>query len=362
MLATMTASERFRAFLSGKPVDRAPAIEWAPWWNLTVERWRSEGLPESCGDVESIQSFFGLDKCLQTCGWPRTAATPQPEKFGSGLLATEEDYERILPTLFPPPEQAVDVGRFDWIHTTHERGDTLHFFTVEGFFWFPRTLFGIERHLFSFYDQPALYLRICRDYLKWLEAVLPFVFERFRFDFMSFAEDMSYNNGPMISPELFEAFLAPCYRRIIPLVHSYGIPVFIDSDGDISLAVDWYASVGADGMFPLERQAGVDVATYLDKQPSMAFLGHFDKMCMKIGKDAMRAEFERLLPSVRRGKVIPSVDHQTPPDVSIDNYRAYVALLLEYAAKATHDSGAILPCPVFASAPAEPSNENHDYQ
>ena len=113
-------------------------------------------------------------------------------------------------------------------------------------------------------------------------------------------------------------------------------------------AVDWYASVGADGMFPIERQAGVDVSCYLDKQPQMAFIGHFDKMCMKNGEGAMRKEFERLLPSMRRGKLIASVDHQTPPDVSIDNYRTYVRLFQEYSERIGHTEGGSLPCPVFA--------------
>jgi hypothetical protein len=70
---------------------------------------------------------------------------------------------------------------------------------------------------------------------------------------------------------------------------------------------------------------------------------------MKHGKDAMRAEFERILPSMRAGKVIASVDHQTPPDVSVDNYREYVKLLYEYCEKATHEGADILPCPVFDS-------------
>ena len=69
---------------------------------------------------------------------------------------------------------------------------------------------------------------------------------------------------------------------------------------------------------------------------------------MKFGESAMRAEFERLLPSLQAGKVLPSVDHQTPPDVSIDNYRIYVRLLQEYAAKVQHTQGGIRPCPVFA--------------
>lgn len=175
--------------------------------------------------------------------------------------------------------------------------------------------------------------RICEDYLKWFKRVFEIVGNTFRFDYMDFAEDMSYNHGPMISKQIFDEFLAPFYREIIPVIHKLDIPVFIDSDGDITQAVDWYASVGANGMFPLERQAGADVATYIKKQPQMTFFGHFNKMCMKFGEDAMREEFERLLPSCRAGKFIPAVDHQTPPDVSIENYKTYVRLLHEYAEK-----------------------------
>ena len=330
----LTASERFEKYIRREPVDRAPVIEWAPWWDLTVKRWLSEGLPPEAGaSCEALQGYFGLDRCLQSLVSPRTDDTPEPTGFGLGIMEDEEDYLRIRQTLFPAPETLFSEKHYEWLHTTRERGDTIHFFTVEGSFWFPRTLFGIEGHLYSFYDYPELYHTICEDYADWLEGVFRYAFSRFRFDFMSFAEDMSYNLGPMISKEQFDEFIAPFYRRLIPLIHEYGIPVFIDSDGDITKAVDWYASVGADGMFPLERQAGVDVALYIEKQPQMTFLGHFDKMCMKYGKEAMRAEFERLLPSMIRGRMIPSVDHQTPPDVPIDYYRDYVALLKEYAAR-----------------------------
>ena len=61
----------------------------------------------------------------------------------------------------------------------------------------------------------------------------------------------------------------------------------------------------------------------------------------------MRREFERILPSMKRGKAIVSVDHQTPPDVPMSYYRDYVELLYEYCAKATHDDVEIEPCPIF---------------
>ena len=344
----MTASERFRKYLAGEAVDRCPAIEWAPYWHLTVRRWREEGLPADVKSCERIQDFFGLDKCLQTYATCYTAQTPQKPGEGLGIVDNEEDWEQVKKTLFPPVESVVSEEKFARLQASRDRGDTIHFFTVEGFFWYPRMLFGIENHLVSFYDYPELYKEMCEAHADWLVKLFRYVFSRFKFDFMSFAEDMSYNLGSMISKNCFDEFLAPYYKKVIPVIHEYGIPVFIDSDGDITEAVDWYASVGADGMFPLERNAGVDVSLYIDKQPDLAFIGHFDKMCMKFGEEAMRAEFERILPAMKRGKVIPSVDHQTPPDVSIENYRIYVRLLKEYTAKATHDEGGITPCPVFA--------------
>ena len=63
----------------------------------------------------------------------------------------------------------------------------------------------------------------------------------------------------------------------------------------------------------------------------MRFIGHFDKMKMPLGEETMRAEFERLLPTAKKGGFIISIDHQTPPGVSLDNYRTYIRLFNEYA-------------------------------
>ena len=65
-------------------------------------------------------------------------------------------------------------------------------------------------------------------------------------------------------------------------------------------------------------------------------IGNFDKMVMNKGEDAIRNEFERLLPCMKNGGFIPSVDHQTPPQVSLEQYRNYLSLLDEYTLKASN--------------------------
>lgn len=65
----------------------------------------------------------------------------------------------------------------------------------------------------------------------------------------------------------------------------------------------------------------------------MRFLGAFDKMTMNRGEAAMRGEFERLLPVARTGGFLIGCDHQTPPGVSYQDYRLYLRLFREYAAR-----------------------------
>ena len=98
--------------------------------------------------------------------------------------------------------------------------------------------------------------------------------------------------------------------------------------------IPWLLTAGMDGIYPLERQSGVDVARIRKNYPRLLMMGGYDKMVMDKGEAAMRAEFERLLPVMRTGGYIPSVDHQTPPGVSLENYRTYIRLFGEYAARA----------------------------
>jgi hypothetical protein len=82
----------------------------------------------------------------------------------------------------------------------------------------------------------------------------------------------------------------------------------------------------------LERQAGVDGMRLRRQFPTLRMIGHYNKLVMNRGEPAMRAEFQRLLPLMRTGGFIPSVDHQTPPGVSLEQYRLYLRLLEEYTA------------------------------
>ena len=176
--------------------------------------------------------------------------------------------------------------------------------------------------------------RINSDLADWMLFVIDKVCEYCTPDFMTFGEDMSYNNGPMLSKEFFDEFMLPYYHRVVPTLKEKGILPIIDSDGDITIPAYWFNEAGLEGILPLERQAGVDIAILRSNHTNMKFIGHFDKMTMDKGEARMREEFERLLPTAANGGFLISCDHQTPPGVSYSNYLLYLNLFKEYAEKA----------------------------
>ncbi len=328
----MNTRERFQAVMNFKPFDRLPILEWAGWWGSTLERWWGEGLPKEITDGNAIRRHLGMDVYLQ--GWfgTRKQGCPGPASHGAGIIVNEADYDRVREFLYPWP--VVDEKWWSTWAAEQEKGDVAVWYTVEGFFWFPRTLFGIEPHLYAFFDHPKLMHRINQDLAEWIIRVADALHKVCKPDFMTFAEDMSYNHGSMLSKQLFDEFMTPYYHQVMPALKRHGALTITDSDGDVTIPADWFAEAGLNGILPLERQAGVDVAVIRRNHPTMRFIGCFDKMTMNKGEAAMRAEFERLLPTAAGGGLIISCDHQTPPGVSYQDFQLYLRLFKEYAERA----------------------------
>ena len=325
----MTVRDRFLSVLNGKmPVDRLPMTEWAAWWTDTVRNWEKEGLPGDMAFGQS-QEYFGLDEMHLIYIVPGI-----PNPAGPGLSAVRDLAEYESFSLFTDEHIENALNHAMALKSRHEAGEIIVRVWLDGFFFFPRRLFGIERHLFAFYDEPELMLRMNEDLCRFNMRAADALTDVIKPDFFGIVEDMSYNNGAMLSYEQFKTFILPFYKRLTTCIKSKGIKVLADSDGDVTDMIPWFIEGGIDGVYPLERQAGVDIAHLRRLYPDFILLGGYDKMAMLRDESAMRAEFERILPVMRSGYFIPSVDHQTPPGVSLENYRTYIRLLEEYCKKA----------------------------
>jgi hypothetical protein len=116
----MTAHERFGAFMRGKSFDRLPMIEWAPWWDKTVDRWKKDGVPVKDGApylemTRDLQLYFGLDSCIEYWLGEETKETPIAPFHGAGIMKTAEDYKKIKSTLHPDPSKQITPEFIEWM-------------------------------------------------------------------------------------------------------------------------------------------------------------------------------------------------------------------------------------------------------
>lgn len=327
-LGRLNHIERFRALMAGKAVDRLPRWEWAMWWDETVERWQNEGLPFGPNQIFEITEYFGLDPYKQFWFSTTDPTIDAVQHHVEGDVANMADYERRLPNLFFGHDQAI-ADMAPWAER-QAKGNAVVWATLEGFFWFARTLLGFDRMMLAYIEQPELLHRISQDLLDYNLSLLDKLEKNCPPTFITLAEDMSYNKGPMISEGVFDEFLAPYYRKLTERLRAMDTLLIVDTDGDVTMMIPWLARVGVNGVLPLERQAGVDGMEVRKLYPDFFLVGHYNKRVMHLGEDAMREEFERLVPLMQAGRFIPSVDHQTPPDVSMEQYRIFRRLLDEY--------------------------------
>jgi uroporphyrinogen decarboxylase len=194
-----------------------------------------------------------------------------------------------------------------------------------GFFGAPRFLMGEVALLMGFLEEPALVRRMI-DRLTDLWATLyDRILSQVKVDCIHIWEDMSFKNGPLISPALFREFLVPAYRKVTDVARSHGVKVIlVDTDGDCRLLIPLFLEGGVTGLYPFEVQAGMDVREIREAFPRLQVLGGVDKRELAGGKERIDAELERRLPGMAsKGGYIPMADHQVPPDVSWENYLYY---------------------------------------
>ncbi len=328
----MSHVERFRAVMGFQPVDRLPRWEWAMWWDETIANWRRQGLPAERRSVFEISEYFGLDPYQQFWFSTTDPTIEAVQHHVEGIVSNMDDYLRLRPKFFPDHGKAIESMR-PWA-ARQANGGAVVWITIEGFFWFPRTLMGFTKIGYAFYDQPELIHRINQDLTDFNLRILDEVRKVCVPTFVTIAEDMSYNKGPMISQRHFDEFIAPYYRQIVPRLQEWSATPIVDTDGDVTQMVPWLLREGIQGVLPLERQAGVAGMAIRRQFPEIRMIGHFNKMVMDKGEAAVRAEFERLMPLMRSGGFIPSVDHQTPPHVTLEQYQLYRRLLDEYTTAA----------------------------
>lgn len=384
----MTDKERFHAIMSFEPADRM--IYWEQgFWGGTVERWYKEGMPKKHG-VEGNPSYgdtvrgpaspiqqgdsrcpdileaAGLDKYTQQVPVNLYLSPPFEEevleeeddlltvrdeygivkkitkgndsipRFISWPVNTYEDLERLAEERLNPdsPERFPS----DWSNQIERLKQYDGVVALGGypcgFFGSPRYLMGEVKLLMGFLDDPDLIRSTINLFAELWATLYDRVLSEIKVDCIHIWEDMSYKNGPLISPEMFKEFIVPAYKKVTDVARSHGIKIIlVDTDGDCSKLIPHFIDGGVSGIYPFEVQAGMDVVKIREAYPDLQILGGINKRALAADRERIDADLKRQIPTmVPHGGYIPMVDHQVPPDVSWDNYLYYRQKVAELSA------------------------------
>ncbi len=202
---------------------------------------------------------------------------------------------------------------------------------VIGGYMFLRSLIGPEQLLYMFYELPDLIHDCMRSWLSLADAVTARHQKLVTLDELSLAEDITYNKGLLISPDMMKEFLLPYYQQLIANLKTRQIDperrlfVQIDTDGLADPAVPVYLeAVGMDIMGPFEVASGSDVVRTAGEYPELVLYGGMDKRVLAKSKRDIDEMVERIIPPLReRGGYIPTIDHAVPEETPYDNYLHY---------------------------------------
>ncbi|MCK4298862.1 MAG: hypothetical protein KAX80_04985 [Planctomycetes bacterium] len=337
----------------------------------SLERWKNEGMPE---DVPLAELFHydppgAFD--LMGLGWCEAAFEPAFEEKvieergahevvqdvsgrlvlyfkgrRSGFMPTyldhpvkdwqtwEEDVKWRLDPETPARYADLEETRRDARRAAAE-GMIVTQMVVGGYMYL-RSLIGPLQVLYAFHEMPDLIHDCMKTWLALADAVIARHQEFVTIDQFFVGEDICYNHGPLISPDMIREFILPYYQQLMTDIkrrqidRSRHLYFHVDSDGYVVPVMPLYREIGMDVMSPFEVAAGCDVVEIGQQFPDLVISGGIDKRVLAKGKDEIDRYLERIIPPTReRGGYIPTCDHGVPAEVGYENYLYYRKRMVE---------------------------------
>lgn len=361
----MTHRERWVRTMHFEPVDHVPDEEFG-YWNENFKIWQEQGLPDTVNNNGQADRYFcfaprsGVPVGLGlSYGFEREVIEEderhrvfidsdgaKKEVFKDGTssiphfiefpLKGRKDWEeKFKPRLDISLESRYPENRDDWedikARYNDPNWDKPVGIGIGSLFGWLRNWAGFEGISMLCYDEPELVQEMVEHLATLTSTVIKKSAEEINIDYGAGWEDMCFNQGPIISPDMVRRFLTPNYKRITDVLRPNGCDIiYTDCDGNINDMIDPWLEGGVNAIFPVEVAAGSDPVAIRKKYgEKVPILGGVNKRALIAGKEAIEDEIRRIKPYVMEGGWIPHVDHRCPPDVTFEDYVYYLHLKRE---------------------------------
>jgi hypothetical protein len=314
-------------------VDRPPLLEEGV-RDEVLARWRQEGLAPS----RTHMDVFGL--------------TPH-ERVGPDIRFRSSYFGQVTSLSHQEYRQAFDVRRDrfpdDWATTVRRLEQRTHVACIwasRGFFqalgvgdW--ATLKPVLQATLERPDDVRARMEMYADFCaQMLEMTLRDVDP----EFIYLGEAISDNNGPLISPAMFERFAIPVYERLAAVAHAHGCDeILVGTYGNSARLFPLMIRAGVT-MVWISEAAEVPATDYRsirrEHGPELGLVGGVPLSLLRSGEpDRMREQLEEIVvPLLSSGRYIPLAGGRVREEIPWSVYRAYREALNELMATASHQA------------------------
>ena len=318
----MNSRERFRETVDYGQPDRVPLfVEGIR--DEVIDSWRSEGMPSG----KSLAELFKSDG--------RVEITPELEPrlsfwqwhaAGSDLTILQQSLDPADPSRLPSDWQ-------DRVRTWSEQSNTTMLRVHRGLY---QTLgvtdwqgFADVNYLLS--DDPKLVQEILEIQANFAARLVQRILSEIDVDAAVFSEPISDNNGPLISPKMFNTFGYISYKPLLEVFRNSGVRTIIfRSYANARILVPVVLKWGFNCLWACEENFGDMDYGVIRREfgRELRLIGGIDVDVLRQDRRSIRREVVEKVPSLLAdGGFIPLADGRIRANVPYDNYVFYRSLL-----------------------------------
>lgn len=349
----MTSRERFKLVLSHKEPDRVPIYDSV--WPTTIKRWNNEGLPSGVTPFEFFHyelSEIYIDVTFQfkeevvketeeyiivrnrngalRKDWKDKTATPEYISF---LVNTSDDWLKIKNRMRMNDSRIDYKVQKDIYDKSKKDGNFLCFAAPMGYDY-TQGLIGTEKLLINMVENPDWTADIFNTIAELIiDGAKRFTDLGFEYDGAFLFDDNGYRNATLFSPSTYKKVLYPAHKKVFSFFKNMGIPVILHSCGCVKEFIPFYIEGGVDCLQPLEVKAGMDIIELKEKYgEKISFMGGIDVRKMAaddpgIIEEEIKSKFSA---AKEGGGYIYHSDHSVPDNISFEQYKRVIELVLKY--------------------------------
>ena len=319
---SLNSRDRFIKTMKFELPDRPPLFEDGIRGDV-LQIWRTQGL----GKKDKLDSLFSFDKREEI--EPLLDPSPMPSHWPKTIAGLKNLGKRFDPD---DPKRLPD----DWeckVHEWNTRDYPLILRVHRGFF-LTMGVHGWHRFTESIQllvDDPHFIETWMNVYAEFSARLVFRILQEVEVDAALFSEPIGSNQGPLISPDMYEKYVLNSYQPILEVLKQFGVTTIIYRT---------YANTRA--LLPSVIKAGFNCLWACECNPqamsyreirqefgrNLRLIGGIDSDSLRQNqRDIQRVVMDMVPPLLEDGGFIPLADGRVREDVSFDNYMFYRKLL-----------------------------------